>query len=518
MVADWYDGFELTSLWSKDDSRYTLTLVNHGDTPVSGFSLGFSGPAPVSMDSPITGGRMVQRLSNYCEIAAPADFTLAPGGSWVIEIGKLDFPIRHWTDGTTTAFVILADGDIRPALTRPVGLAGSDATRKRGTMAMPVPEAPPVPVSIVPWPKLVEVGGRRTPPLGLAIMGENEATETVADNFTALTQFLFPGEGLVRDDEEGGYPVDIRFDRDLAEDGYVITFSTEGAEIAGGAYTGLFYGLVTLGQIQRGARLHPQSFSFPTEGTIEDSPQMRWRGCHLDVARRFYSSEEVKQFLAIMAWNKLNVFHWHLSDDESWRIEIEAYPELVEKAAFRGHGLDIPPLLGSGPENTGGYYTKDAIRDIVAVGEDFGIEIVPEIDVPGHCYAMLQALPQLKDAGENGLYYSIQSFPNNCLNPAVDAVYDVVETIFGEMIELFPSAFFHVAPMKCRWMPGPARPRPMPCARTSASKAPRLCRQRSCGACRNSSPRRARSQVRGKKRRSAAASTRTIAISSAGTR
>ena len=105
MVADWYDGFELTSLWSKDDSRYTLTLVNHGKTPVSGFSLGFSGPAPVSMDSPITGGRMVQRLSNYCEIAAPADFTLAPGASWVIEIGKLDFPIRHWTDGTTTASV-----------------------------------------------------------------------------------------------------------------------------------------------------------------------------------------------------------------------------------------------------------------------------------------------------------------------------------------------------------------------------------------------------------------------------
>ncbi|HEY9012590.1 MAG TPA: family 20 glycosylhydrolase, partial [Devosia sp.] len=179
-------------------------------------------------------------------------------------------------------------------------------------------------------------------------------------------------------------------------------------------------------------------------GRIEDQPRMRWRGCHLDVARRFYSCEEVKQFLAIMAWNKLNIFHWHLSDDEAWRVEIEAFPELTQIGAWRGHGKPVPPLLGSGPEEAGGYYTKDAIRDIVAVGEDFGVEIVPEIDVPGHCYAMLQALPQLRDPGENGLYQSIQAFPNNCLNPAVEAVYEALETIFAEMIELFPSAYFHI--------------------------------------------------------------------------
>jgi len=444
MVADWYDGFELESEWNKDDGRYRLTLTNRGKEPVRGFSLGFSGPARVSDGAEIKGGSVVTQLSNYCEIAPPSGFVLEPGQAWTVDIGKLDYPIRHWTDGATTGFVILSGGETRAALTRPTRLAGSDKMRKRGTARFPVPQASPVQVSVVPWPKLVDVAGRRTAPLGLAIMGDDEAAETVADNFTALTQFLFPGEGIVRDDDEGGYPVDIGFDEDLAEDAYVIEFSPHGAQVAGGAYTGLLYGLITLGQIQRGARLHPQSFSFPTSGRIEDAPQMRWRGCHLDVARRFYSSEEVKQFLAILAWNKLNVFHWHLSDDEAWRVEIEAYPELTEKGAWRGHGLAVPPLLGSGPEETGGYYTKDAIREIVAVGEDFGVEIVPEIDVPGHCFAMLQALPQLKDPGENGLYHSIQSFPNNSLNPAVDDVYDVVETIFGEMIDLFPSAYFHV--------------------------------------------------------------------------
>ena len=444
MAADWFDGFELESIWHRETGRYQLVLHNHGRAPLSAFSLGFSGPARISDAAEIGGGRVVQQLSNYCEIVPDTGFVLPPGGSWSIEIDRLDSPIRHWTDGATAGFVIGADGATTVALTRPTRLAGWDARPKRGRMKLPVPEAPPVPISVVPWPNHVEVSGRRSPPLGLALMGENEATETVADNFAALAQFLFPGEGLVRDDEEGGFPVDIRLDPDLRADGYTIDFAEDGVEVTGGAYTGLLHGLVTLGQIQRGARLHPQSYTFPTAGRIEDSPRLGWRGCMLDVARRLYSAEEVKQFIAILAWNKLNVLHLHLADDEAWRVEVEAFPELVDKAAFRGHGLELPPLLGSGPEATGGYYTKEAMGDIVALGEDFGVEIVPEFDMPGHCHALLQALPQLRDPGENGLYHSIQAFPNNCLNPAVEAVYEAVETILGEMVELFPSAYFHV--------------------------------------------------------------------------
>ncbi len=133
-----------------------------------------------------------------------------------------------------------------------------------------------------------------------------------------------------------------------------------------------------------------------------------------------------------------------MSDDEAWRVEIDAYPRLTEIAAWRGHGLPLPPLLGSGPEKSGGYYSKADVARIVAFADRLGIEVIPEIDVPGHCYAMLEAIPALKDAGENGLYHSIQSFPNNCLNPAIDGVYGALETIFGEMVEMFPSRWFHV--------------------------------------------------------------------------
>lgn len=444
MASDWETGFELESVWHREEERYQLTLRNHGKVELRGFSLGISGPARVSVNADIVGGRFVRSLSNYCEIAAEPDAVLVPGGEWVIDIFKLDFPIRHWTDGATTGFVIDADGTTTVARTRSTRLAGSDDKRRRGTIVMPVPDEPPVPVSVIPWPEQVDVSGRRTPPLGLALLANDDQLRAVTDRFTALAQRLFPGDGMVRDVEQGGLPIELAFNDQLSREGYAVTFSTTGASVIGGSAEGLFYGLVTLGQIWRGARLHAQSFVFPTDGSIEDQPRMDWRGCMLDVARRFYSVEEVKQFIALLAWNKLNVFHFHLADDEAFRVEIEAYPELMQHAAFRGHGMAVPPLLGSGPERTGGYYSKRDIGEIVALAADFGVDVVPEFDIPGHCYAMVQALPQLRDPGETGHYYSIQSFPNNCLNPAVDAVYEVVETILDEMAALFPSAYFHV--------------------------------------------------------------------------
>ena len=440
------EGFVLESEWTppEGDGRghYRLTLSNRGSTPLRDFRLGVTGPSRIDEEDEISGATIAERLSTYCVFAPAEDLVLAPGASWVIDIKKT-VPLRHWTDGATSAFVIHADNSTTSAMVPPTRHMTDDQAPLRGTMRLPVSEDAPS-ISVIPWPRSVEVSGRRSVPTGFAILAEDGAGEVVADNFAALTQFLFPGEGIVRDDEEGGYPVDCRFDETLGEEGYVIEFAGDGAEVIGGTETGLLYGFITLAQIQRGARLHPTRFAFPTSGRIEDRPAMRWRGCHLDVARRFYSSEEIKQFLSILCWNKLNVLHWHLSDDEAWRVEIDAYPALTETAAWRGYGQAIPPLLGAGPEPSGGYYTQDAVRDIVDLAEDFGIDVVPEIDMPGHCYALLQVLPELRDKNEPGTGKSIQAFPNNSLNPGVGAVYTAVETILGELVELFPSQYFHV--------------------------------------------------------------------------
>ena len=257
-------------------------------------------------------------------------------------------------------------------------------------------------------------------------------------------QALFPVEGIVRPAAEGGYPVALSLGGDFAPEAYAIRFAPGAATLKAGTRTGLLYGLITLGQILRGARRHPETFLFPANGEIVDAPALGWRGTHLDVARQFYGSAEIARFLRILAWNKLNRFHWHLSDDEAWRVEIEAYPELTEIGAWRGHGRPIPALLGSGAEAYGGYYSKAAIREIVALAGRLGIEVVPEIDVPGHCYAMLQAMPRLRDPDETGRYFSVQGFPNNCLNPAREETYTVLEAIFDELIDLFPFKTIHI--------------------------------------------------------------------------
>ncbi len=445
MVSEWYEGVTLSSeLFPNGEARYRVTVSNRGTATLSDFRLGFSGPGRIAADSPVINGSFVTLLSNFTEIAPPPGFTLPPGTDWHVEFEALDHPIRHWTDGATTGFLILADGTTRSLPTVPTRLYSVDEAPRRGTARYPVPAQPPVPVSIIPWPRTVEIKGRRTAPFGLApAAGTSAEAQAAIDGFAALTTTLFPGEGLCRPAHEGGYPVELVAGPGGRE-GYAIALSPEGARLTAESRSGFLYGLVTLGQMLRGARGKLVAFNFPIAGRIEDAPTYGWRGCHLDVARRFYSSADVKRFVALLAWNKLNVLHWHLSDDEAWRVEIDAYPELVKKAAWNGYGLPIPPLLGSGPERTGGYYAKADIRDIVAFAAQVGVDVVPEIDVPGHCYALLQAIPQLRDPGENGLYHSIQSFPNNCLNPGVEATYGVVETIFGEMVELFPSRYFHV--------------------------------------------------------------------------
>ena len=447
MVLDWCDQLTLSSEWQPGEgdapARYTIRLHNGSQHRLEEFRLGFSGLLHVSPDAPIEGGKILRALSNYTEITPPPDTSIAPGDTWTIVLHELGYPLRHWTDGVVTGFLILETGETRSLRTLPTERAGSTAPRRRGTEAFPLPARPSEPVAIIPWPRDVEVGGRRSAPAGLTPVADGDPGAAAISAFSALVARLFPGEGLVRPAHEGGLPVRLLAGPGGPE-GYAITFAEDTVTIAAETQSGHFYGLVTLGQILRGARRGAHSLDFPTSGTITDAPELRWRGCHLDVARRVYDVDEVENFLAILAWNKLNIFHWHLSDDEAWRVEIDAFPELTDIGAWRGYGLPIPPLLGTGPERTGGFYTKADVRRVVARAASWGIDVVPEIDVPGHCFAMLQALPQLTDPTENASYLSVQAFTNNCLNPGVDAVYTALETIFGELVTLFPSRYFHV--------------------------------------------------------------------------
>lgn len=422
---------------------YTFRLTNLGAAPLKDFVLCFSGPARLQAAAAIENGRLVRRFSNHSTIAPLDGFVLEPGATWQASSRQLSYPLRHWSDGARNAYVVTADGTILPARTLPTVSTVVENAPIRGTSRTAIPLQAREPLSIVPWPKQVENIAGGQVPLGLALTDGPAAAGDAAEAFRDIAARLFPGEALVREAHQGGLPV--RFATRMGEaESYRLDFAADHVLVTAAETVGFLYGLVTLGQILRGARRHPATFLFPVAGSIEDAPRMDFRGCHLDVARQFYAGAEVRQFLAILAWNKLNRFHWHLTDDEAWRIEITAYPQLTERAGWRGHELPVPPLFGTGPFPTGGYYTQAEVREIVALAGRFGIAVIPEIDVPGHSFALLQALPELRDPDETGEYASVQGMPNNCLNPAQPQAMVFMETVMRELAALFPAGILHV--------------------------------------------------------------------------
>ena len=180
--------------------------------------------------------------------------------------------------------------------------------------------------------------------------------------------------------------------------------------------------------------------------TIEDAPQFAWRGMMLDSARHFQEPAFIRRFIDAMAMHKLNVLHWHLTDDQAWRIEIRKYPKLTQMGAWRvpaGEARnDIDPATGK-PRRYGGYYTQAQIRSIVAYARARAITIVPEIDVPGHTSAMIAAYPRLGEKGHavNEVPADWGIFPHG-LN-SDEATFRFVEDVFAEVMQLFPGPFIH---------------------------------------------------------------------------
>ncbi len=440
--------FSLVTTWSPaTDSEplgYGLELTNTGDAPVANFQLGFSGPARIDPHATLENGRLLKRLSNHTLIAPPDGFVLEPGQTWTATARGLSYGLRHWSDGANAAYVVLEDGTLVSIPVAATQGKGHNAPLLKGTARFPVPAKAPVAHSIIPWPKHVATSGSRVAPVGFELQPEGALSIQAADAFADLTADLFPVEAIVRPASEGGMAVHVTEKPGLGDEAYEIAFTENSAGVTASTHAGLFYGLVTLGHMLRGARQYPGTFTWPTGGTIHDEPGFVFRGSHLDVARQFYTGAEVSRLIRIMAWNKMNKFHWHLTEDEAWRLEIEAYPALTEIAAWRGHGKALPPLLGSGHQPTGGYYSKQVVREIVALADDLAIAVIPEIDMPGHFYAALQALPELRDPDETGEYQSVQGFPNNSLNPAHEPVYKFVEKVIDETLELFPAGIFHL--------------------------------------------------------------------------
>ncbi|MEW2158318.1 beta-N-acetylhexosaminidase [Streptomyces sp. NPDC007189] len=238
----------------------------------------------------------------------------------------------------------------------------------------------------------------------------------------------------------------------LCADGYLVC-------IDGASEAGLFWGAQTFRQLlgseafRRAPVTGRTAWEVPAV-TVRDAPRFRWRGLLLDVARHFMPKDGVLRYLDLMAAHKLNVFHFHLTDDQGWRIEIKRYPKLTETASWRPRskfGHRASPLWEEKPH--GGYYTQDDIREIVAYAAERHITVVPEIDVPGHSQAAIAAYPELGNTDVIDTtaltVWDNWGISSNVLAPT-DTVLRFYEGVFEEVLELFPSQFVHVGGDECR--------------------------------------------------------------------
>jgi len=236
-------------------------------------------------------------------------------------------------------------------------------------------------------------------------------------------------------------------------EGYTLDVTPQGIRIEASDDAGLFYGAVTLFQL-----LTQDSKQGPVEiGALQisDSPRFSWRGMMLDSARHFQSAEDVKKLLDQMAQHKLNVLHWHLTDDQGWRIEIKRYPELTRIGAWR-----TPPDAGHDgePQRYGGFYTQDQIRDVVAYAAARHITVVPEIDMPGHAQAAVASYPQIGVTGKRPPV-SVDWGVNPYLYNVDDATFQFIDNVLDEVMALFPSHYIHVGgdeAIKDQWKASPA--------------------------------------------------------------
>jgi len=270
-----------------------------------------------------------------------------------------------------------------------------------------------------------------------------------------LRDYLCPATGFVLPTVKGGGRgcINLRLDRhleSLGTEGYRLTVKSDRIDITAFKPAGVFYGVQTLREllphdIFRLAKVGGVAWTVP-DVTIEDKPRFTWRGAHMDVARHFEPKWFVEKFLDEMALHKLNMFHWHLTDDTGWRVEIKEYPRLTELGSKSDYSVMFPRnATRSRSVIPGGFYTQDDIREVVRYAADRFITIVPEIEMPGHSGAAILAYPELGNAEAiqqaGGDPKSIGR--DNVYNPN-DSTITFLQNVLLEVMDLFPSKFIHV--------------------------------------------------------------------------
>ena len=289
----------------------------------------------------------------------------------------------------------------------------------------------------------------------------DSASQEVVRNFSALLNNVagLKTECIVEEEKREKNIVFFDLDTSIADEGYSLDIDPSKIIIKASSAAGFYYAVQSLKQLLPIAVYGDKKSDSVEEwevpcAHIDDVPRFSYRGMHLDVARHFFSVDEVKRYIDLLAMHKLNVFHWHLTDDQGWRIEIKKYPKLTEIGSIRKYTMVEKNFDQYDNTPYGGYYTQEQIRDIVNYAKERFITIIPEVDLPGHMVAALASYPSLGCTGGPYEVQGVWGVHPDVLCAGKEETYEFVTDVLSEVIELFPSRYIHIGGDECpkdRW-------------------------------------------------------------------
>ncbi len=242
-------------------------------------------------------------------------------------------------------------------------------------------------------------------------------------------------------------------DPEIPAEAYELEVKPRSVKVKAGDFNGMLYALQTIKQLLPAeyfvAAAAPEADWTIGCVSIKDQPRFGYRGVHLDVVRHFFSIDEVKKYINAIALHKGNRFHWHLTDDQGWRVEIKKYPKLTEIGAWRDGTVIQKDWDSNDGIRHGGFYTQDEIREVVEYADNLGITVIPEIDLPGHMLAALAAYPELGCTGGPYEVWKRWGISPQVLCPGKEDMFVFLEDVLSEVMELFPSEYIHIGGDEC---------------------------------------------------------------------
>ena len=296
----------------------------------------------------------------------------------------------------------------------------------------------PETLNIIPTPRSVTLGD------GEYILSPNSTIGANDDTLQPIVDYVI--QELDIDKSHNSPDINLLIDDSLSNEEYRLSVTSNGITIVGGDYGGVFYGTVTLMQLMP-AEVYEvgiaSDFTIPC-CEITDGPRFEHRGFMLDVCRTWMDKEAVMEFIDLLAYHKINSLRLHLTDDEAWRIEIKSHPELTEIGGYRGGDSPIWPRYGKWNERWGGYYTQDDMREIIDYASARNIEIIPEIDLPGHSLCMATIHPEILCNYTPRTSAAFGYDTRSAFCASKEENYALLADILGEICQLFPSEHIHI--------------------------------------------------------------------------